>query len=183
MVLKRVRVPLKIGDTMRVLCCLLLGWSVLLSGCGESQEDASVPVKPDEKPQAANESKEDALAAIKKLGGRVTFDEKSPGKPLVGVDFHNSKRADAEVEQVKGRMRLQDLTPKWTRVTDAELVHLKGLTSLKSLNLSRTRVSDAGLVHLNGLTSLQSLSFENTQVTDGGVKDLQAALPKCKIIK
>ena len=40
MVLRRVRVLLEIGDTMRVLCCLLLGWSTLLSGCGESKEDA-----------------------------------------------------------------------------------------------------------------------------------------------
>jgi hypothetical protein len=64
---------------MRLLRCLLLGWSVLLSGCGESQEDA-----------VGN-----AEAAIKKLGGKVTYDEKNPDKPLVGVDFRDTKVTDA----------------------------------------------------------------------------------------
>ena len=39
LILRRVRVLLEIGDTMRVLCRLLLG-SMLISGCGESKEDA-----------------------------------------------------------------------------------------------------------------------------------------------
>jgi hypothetical protein len=48
MVVRRVRVLLKIGDTMRVLCCLLLVWSTLLSGCSKSNEDASGPKNLDE---------------------------------------------------------------------------------------------------------------------------------------
>jgi len=52
-----------------------------------------------------------AIAAIKKLGGSVTVDEKSPGKPVVGVALFG------------------------TQITDAWLVHLKGLTNLKSLIL------------------------------------------------
>ena len=42
---KRGRVLLERGDTMRLLFCLLLGLQVLLSGCGESQEEAVAPVK------------------------------------------------------------------------------------------------------------------------------------------
>jgi hypothetical protein len=45
MILKQVRVLLENGDTMRVLCCLLLLWSVLLSGCGESKAIADTPVR------------------------------------------------------------------------------------------------------------------------------------------
>jgi hypothetical protein len=44
-------------------------------------------------------------------------------------------------------------------------------------------VTDAGLVHLKGLTKLEKLVLSGTMVTDAGAKDLQAALPKCKIIK
>jgi hypothetical protein len=44
-------------------------------------------------------------------------------------------------------------------------------------------VTDARLEHLKGLTSLQSLYLQKPKVTDAGVKDLQSALPKCKIIK
>ena len=45
------------------------------------------------------------------------------------------------------------------------------------------KLTDTGLVHLKGLTNLQSLSLISTKVTDAGVKDLQAALPNCKIEK
>ena len=129
---------------MRILPCLLLAWSVIST---------------DVQAQTVKESQDAAVAAIRKLGGNVTFDEKSPGKPLVSVDLMDSK------------------------VTDAGLVHLKGLTKLQSLSLISTKVTDAGLVHLKGLTKLQSLNLSFSKVTDAGVKDLQTALPKCKIQK
>jgi hypothetical protein len=68
----------------------------------------------DEQPKTATESKAAAIAAIKKLGGSVTFDEENPGKPVVGVDFFN------------------------TQMTDAGLVHLKDLTSLQELSLEHS---------------------------------------------
>ena len=49
--------------------------------------------------------------------------------------------------------------------------------------LQRTKVADAGLVYLMGLTNLQSLILIRTKVTDAGVKKLQAALPKCGIVR
>lgn len=63
----------------------------------------------------------------------------------------------------------------------ALLGHLEGLASLQVLFLSGPQITDAGLVHLKGLTSLEELHLNGTKVTDAGVKDLQAALPKCKI--
>jgi len=62
-----------------------------------------------------------AVAAIKKLGGRVTLDEKNLGKPVIGVNLSRQP------------------------VTDAGLEHLKRLTSLHTLNLFNTQVTDAGL--------------------------------------
>ena len=100
-----------------------------------------------------------AIAAIQKLGGIVEFAEKKPGKPVICVFLFD------------------------TNVTDAGLVHLKGLTELQKLWLSATKVTDAGLVHLTGLTNLQTLYLSSTDVTDAGVKKLQAALPKCKIVR
>ena len=52
----------------------------------------------------------DAVAAIEEMGGKVTFDDMVPGKPVVGVELSNSKL-----------------------VTDASLVHFKGLTSLETV--------------------------------------------------
>ena len=63
-----------------------------------------------------------AIAAIKKLGGKVTFDEKKPGKPVISVNLRR------------------------TEVTDAGLVHLKGLKNLQTLFLNSTKITDAGLV-------------------------------------
>lgn len=104
-----------------------------------------------------NPKKTKTVAEIEKLGGACMVDEDSPGKPVIRVDFLHAD------------------------VTDAGLVHLKGLTELQSLDLMATNVSDAGLEHLRGLTRLQSLNLMATKVTDAGVKDLQMALPNCKI--
>jgi uncharacterized protein YjbI with pentapeptide repeats len=165
MILKRVRVLLEIGDTMRLLCCLLLLWSVLLSGCGESKEDATTPIKKldetvtlDTKAQTTKESQDAAVAAIKELGGKITFDEKNPDKPVVAVDLSHSS----------------------TKATD--LVHLKGLTSLQTLDLNGTEVTDAGLVHLEGLKSLQELRLLDTQVTHDGLSRIGEWLSKAAAV-
>ena len=60
-------------------------------------------------------------------------------------------------------------------------MHLKGLTKLEYLDLNGTKVTDAGLVHLEGLTKLEELHLVGTKVTDAGVKQLQQALPNCRI--
>ena len=112
---------------------------------------------------------------------------------------------DAGLEHLKGLTQLQRLALGLTDVTDAGLVHLKGLTQLRYLGLQGTSVADAGLVDLKGLSQLQTLDLRNTDVTDAGleyiksliqlqivdlryskvtddgVKDLQKALPNCKI--
>jgi hypothetical protein len=148
-----------------------------------------------------------AVAAIKELGGEVTFDEQIPSRPLVGVDLRNSKTTDAGLVHLKGLTSLQildlrktkvtddglehlkeltslqSLNLMYTQVTDAGLVHLKGLKSLQQLRLHGTQVADAGLMHLKGMTSLQTLMLYDTKVTTVGVNDIQSALPKCKIFK
>jgi hypothetical protein len=70
-------------------------------GCGERPERPGPAVGRDE-----------AIAVIEKLGGRIGYDEESPGRPIVYVDLNG------------------------TEVTDVHLVHLKGLTSLQRLDLS-----------------------------------------------
>src|SRR5262249_44309494 len=98
-----------------------------------------------------------AVAAIKKLGGKVFVDEQSPDRPVVKVDLSRSG------------------------VTDAALAQLKSLTRLETLDLRSTKVSDAGLRHLRPLTRLKVLDLFNTRVTDAGVRELEKALPQVKI--
>lgn len=122
---------------------------VLLFGCFVACVQLGWAVEP-------NAEQAKAVAEIEELDGKVTIDDKNPGKPVIGVAFSNRK------------------------VTDAGLEHLKGLTQLQHLILQNTKITDAGLEHLKGLTQLQQLNL-NTKVTDQGVERLQQALPKCKI--
>ena len=98
-----------------------------------------------------------AVKAVEKLGGKVTRDDKLPGKPVIGVNLPA------------------------TKVTDAGLKELKDLKQLTTLDLFFTGVTDAGLKELKELKQLTTLYLGHTLVTADGVADLQKALPGCKI--
>jgi hypothetical protein len=100
-------------------------------------------------------TKDETIAVIKKLGGKITFDQKSPG--------------------IAVRLNSQD-------VTDATLAQLSGLTGLQRLELIGAKITDDGLLHLKALPNLKSLLLRRTAVTNAGVKKLQQALPKCEIL-
>jgi FKBP-type peptidyl-prolyl cis-trans isomerase FklB len=167
------------GNTMRVLSLLALTCSALIVGCGESQDD-------------------DVVIQLQKLGGKVVYDDKTSGTPIVSVTFRGSEVTDAGLVHLKGLSSLQSLDLGSTKVTDAGLnhiesltklkylglydcqvtdaglEHLKGLTSLEALNLSYdTKVTGKGLVHLKDLTKLQTLNLHNSKVTDSGLKHVQ----------
>ena len=59
-------------------------------------------------------SEEQAIAEIQKLGGKVTFDEKSAGKPVIAVDFRRTQVTYAVLEHEK--KLLQSLTPDWRKL-------------------------------------------------------------------
>ena len=130
-----------------------------------------------------SDAEKKAIAAIKKLGGKVTLDEKKPGKPVISVDLNYTKVADAGLVHLQGLTKLQTLRLIASNVPDAGLVDLKDLTELQVLWLYKTKITDTGLVHLKGLTELQSLELYNTKVTEAGVKKLQSELPKCRIMR
>ena len=123
----------------------------------EVESLATTPPDPFVPPADAAEAK--AVEAIKKLGGKVTRDDKLPGKPVIGVDLA------------------------FTAVTDEDLKELKELKQLTTLNLCNTQVTDASLKDLKELKQLRTLHLGRGKVTDAGVKDLQEALPKCKIVR
>ena len=113
------------------------------------------------------------IAEIKKLGGKITLDENTPGKPVCGVDLSRTQVTDAGLMHLEGFAALQALWLPATKITDARLEHLKGLTQLQRLSLRGSKVTDAGLVGLEHLARLQSLDLAHTQVTDAGLEHLQ----------
>jgi hypothetical protein len=70
-----------------------------------------------------------------------------------------------------------------TRATDADLDRLKSFPKLRRLDLRATRITDAGLVHLKKLSQLETLTLTGTRVTNAGIADLQAALPRVRIVR
>ena len=135
-----------------VALMLVLGLSLVVVASGWAAE--------------ANTDQAKAIAEVKKLGGKVVVDEKSPGKAVIGVDLQNTKVTDAGLKHLEGLTKLRDINLGGTKVTDAGLEHLKGLTNLQSLFLGRTKVTDAALEHLRGLPQLRWLNLEGIKVTD-----------------
>jgi acetyl esterase/lipase len=144
------------------------------------------------------------LAELKKLGARITLDDRNR---VIGVNLGERRVTDAELVHLKTLQHLQELDLTRTKITGAGLTNIKGLTSLKKLFLTDTRVDDAGISHLKELKNLELIGLSGTLVrdaglehlheltglkqfycigtgiTDAGVEKLQRALPKCRITR
>lgn len=118
-------------------------------------------------------TQEEAIAAIKKLGGTVEVDVNRPDQPVVSVNLKRTQVMDASLEHLKGLSKLQVLVLKETQVTDGGIVYLKGLTNIEALELGKTKVTDKGLEHLKGFTRLRNLDLAGTHVTDSGLEHLK----------
>ena len=120
--------------------------------------------------EPVNSTLDDAITAIKKLGGKVTVDENNDA---IKVRLGYSKITDAGLEHLKELTELKELFLNNTDITDAGLVHLKGLTKLQGLGFTRTNVTDAALVHVESLTNLERLWLTDTRITDAGLVHLK----------
>lgn len=71
---------------MRLLLSLLAGLSIFVDEAGA---------------QSATQSQDSAVAAIKKLGGKVVVDLRLKGSPVVRVDFRRQNVSDAALDYVR----------------------------------------------------------------------------------
>ncbi len=131
------------------------------------------------------------IFAIFAHGGADSFRPKSKsGQPAT-----NSKEAQAinAIEELEGDYSREDdeddnspvvaVNLAGRHVNDAVLSQLKNFPKLRNLDLSNSSITDAGLTHLKELKQLQTVMLTRTQVTDAGVADLQAALPRVRIVR
>jgi hypothetical protein len=114
---------------------------------------------------------ERVVAQVEKLGGHVKMDDKQPGL-MIGIDLHQTRTRDADLEMLHGMTGLRTLNLYNTLITDAGLAHLTGLTGLQTLHLNETAITNAGLERLRGLSSLRELSLYDTKVSDDGLRHL-----------
>jgi hypothetical protein len=138
----------------------------------------------------------DAVAAIEALGGWVGYAENPPGRrflawlprdytdDVVSVVLPESPTTfnDRDLIHLRPLPHLQRLQLN-DQVTDAGLRELMGLTGLQILVLAGTPVTDGGLRQIRRFTDLEHLYFAGTNISDAGAAELQAALPKCRIVR
>ncbi|HEX5443491.1 MAG TPA: hypothetical protein VFW87_06670 [Pirellulales bacterium] len=131
-----------------------------------------------------------AVAAIRRLGGRVLYDDQFDATAEPASRWLRRWLGDDGVREVASVSLRGAWLPgpqlvnkaddsrrhAFVAATDDDLICLRSLVHLKHLDLRRTRVTDAGLRHLVGLDELEDLRLSNTAVTDRGLAYL-AQLP------
>src|SRR5207249_10271312 len=60
--------------------------------------------------QNSEAARAEAIAELRKLGGRVEVDEARPDKPVIRVDLSRSEVADAELVHLRGLKRSEEHT-------------------------------------------------------------------------
>ncbi len=116
--------------------------------------------------------------------------EASLGAPIFVTDKKNPKPEDIPafvLHWQSGELaKLPTPQTPWglllINVTDEGLKELASLKNLRNLGLVGTKVTDKGLKELTQFKHLKRLYLRRTiRVTDAGLKELQKALPDCKI--
>jgi hypothetical protein len=141
-----------------------------LAGCGLSE---------DRLPSAEAE----AVAAIRKLGGKIELNDSKSDPRVVKVCLNNPNVTDQDLQWIAKLPRVQQLVLTKSNISDVGLPQLTQLVELHSLNLNATRVTDEGLRSLTGMQQLKSLSVHETRVTAAGAAHLQKSLPKLEIVR
>src|SRR5204862_328520 len=120
-------------------------------------EVESLATSPPDPVFPADDAEVKAVEAITKLGGKVTRDDKLPGKPVIGVSFFG------------------------TQVTDAGLKELEDLKQLTALYLAHTKVTGEGAQELQ--TALPKLKIEGAPEPKEVVAKRKAAAEKKRDIE
>jgi len=91
---------------------------------------------------------------------------------------------DAGVAKLASLQQLAMIELDGTQITDAALADLAKLPRLCRVQLLGTQITDAGLAHLAACRgTLLYVDVSETQVTDAGVAALQAAHPRCQVVR
>jgi Leucine-rich repeat (LRR) protein len=170
------------GMRGRVVWCVLLFATILIIGglylvpilldCAQPYIRANHE-KPEKKAPDAELMSRPGVAAIWKLGGRVTVDESASGKPIVGVYLLSTTASDSDLSVLANWTSLRKLDLSGTKISDVGLEHLSSLKELETLYLSFTTIKGSGLKSVTGLPHLRVLDLSKTSLTDSALEHLK----------
>jgi hypothetical protein len=145
-------------------------------------------------PVAGRADEEAAVKTIVKLGGRVTVDDKQPGKPVVAVDLSRTYvplRDDlgigdvdpGEIRSVLRRIRELERRSRCGNMPDLFIMDANKVKEFKQAleqivedwkkrDRIKVKVTDAVVKELKPLKSLQWLNLADAYVTDAGLKEI-----------
>lgn len=146
---------LRSANFILAICFLLPGQAV-----GQAQDNSDLP-----------QNQQQAIAAIERVGGYVSRDNKLPGRPVTRVYFY--RITDDALELVQAFPSLKSLSVWHGNITEAGLAHIGRMVQLEHLHFEQSPVSDAGFAHLGQLTQLQSLEILEASFTDAGLAHLR----------
>ncbi|MFO0890665.1 MAG: hypothetical protein U0790_16165 [Isosphaeraceae bacterium] len=115
------------------------------------------------------------LALVERLGGEAQWDEKAPGRRLIGARLGTTRITDEQLGELAAVPSLRHLELILTRITDAGLARLRGHDGLRDLYLYHTRITDAGFEHLAAIPKLEDLMLGPCAMTAKGLARLQSA--------
>ena len=107
----------------RLMLCGVVSWLVLIPSA----------------PLYADDAEDKAVAFVEKLGGRVTRDEKLPGKPVIGVHLSFSTVTDVGLKELAPLKNLTSLVLAGTQVTDVGLKELRHSKTLRNSTCTTRR--------------------------------------------
>ena len=107
-------------------------------------------------------------------GERRMWDEKAPGRPLIGVRLGTTRISDEQLGELRALSSLKHLELLQTRISDAGLARLRGHDGLRDLYLYQTRITDQGFEHLATIPGLEDLMLGPCGMTAKGLIRLQS---------
>jgi hypothetical protein len=133
--------------------------------------------------QASDPSdREAAIARIEKIGGRISFDNQKPGKPVTRIAVRGDDFDDDVMKSLRLFPELKSLRLHEAAITDAGMSHLKHCKQLQHLDIGHSDITDKGIEAIAHLTELEDLDIGHTKVSGAGLAKL-TELTKLKTIR
>jgi hypothetical protein len=123
-------------------------------------------------PQHSSDQEEKSILAVKQLGGRIEYEDGTPGRPVIAVFLVGCLPSADDLQKLAAFTRLRKLeigSNKLTRDCIKELVRFK---ELQMLDLTATDLSDEAMEDLASIRSLKALDLTGSKFSNKGLRTI-----------